>query len=176
MTKKVLIVVDMQNDFVTGPLGTKEAQAIVPAIAERIKSFDGTVIYTRDTHQENYLETQEGKKLPVVHCIEGTKGWELVEPLKTLQEQADAPVFDKPVFGSLALAAALKEEYDKGNLEEAELIGICTDICVVSNALLIKANMPELRVSLDSSCCAGVTAEKHEAALETMRSCQVEVR
>lgn len=175
MTEKVLIVVDMQKDFVDGVLGTKEAQAIVPAVVEKIKSFDGTVIYTRDTHQSDYMETQEGKKLPVPHCIEGSEGWELIEPLDKLQKQADAVIYDKPTFGSVALAADLKKEYDNGVIKEVELIGVCTDICVVSNALLIKANMPELTVKLDASCCAGVTVEKHEAALETMRSCQVEV-
>lgn len=176
MTEKVLIVVDMQKDFVDGVLGTKEAQAIVPAVVEKIKSFDGTVIYTRDTHQSDYMETQEGKKLPVPHCIEGSEGWELIEPLDKLQKQAGAVIYDKPTFGSVALADDLKKEYDKGVIKEVELIGVCTDICVVSNALLIKANMPELTVKLDASCCAGVTVEKHEAALETMRSCQVEVQ
>ena len=176
MTEKVLIVVDMQKDFVDGVLGTKEAQAIVPAVVEKIKSFDGTVIYTRDTHQSDYMETQEGKKLPVPHCMEGSEGWELIEPLDKLQKQAGAAIYDKPTFGSVALADDLKKEYDKGVIKEVELIGVCTDICVVSNALLIKANMPELTVKLDASCCAGVTVEKHEAALETMRSCQVEVR
>ena len=176
MTEKVLIVVDMQKDFVDGVLGTKEAQAIVPAVVEKIKSFDGTVIYTRDTHQSDYMETQEGKKLPVPHCMEGSEGWELIEPLDKLKKQAGAVIYDKPTFGSVALADDLKKEYDKGVIKEVELIGVCTDICVVSNALLIKANMPELTVKLDASCCAGVTVEKHEAALETMRSCQVEVR
>ena len=176
MTEKVLIVVDMQKDFVDGVLGTKEAQAIVPAVVEKIKSFDGTVIYTRDTHQSDYMETQEGKKLPVSHCMEGSEGWELIEPLDKLQKQAGAVIYDKPTFGSVALADDLKKEYDKGVIKEVELIGVCTDICVVSNALLIKANMPELTVKLDASCCAGVTVEKHEAALETMRSCQVEVQ
>ena len=176
MTEKVLIVVDMQKDFVDGVLGTKEAQAIVPAVVEKIKSFDGTVIYTRDTHQSDYMETQEGKKLPVPHCMEGSEGWELIEPLDKLQKQAGAVIYDKPTFGSVELADDLKKEYDKGVIKEVELIGVCTDICVVSNALLIKANMPELTVKLDASCCAGVTVEKHEAALETMRSCQVEVR
>lgn len=176
MTEKVLIVVDMQKDFVDGVLGTKEAQAIVPAVVEKIKSFDGTVIYTRDTHQSDYMETQEGKKLPVPHCIEGSEGWELIEPLDKLQKQAGAVIYDKPTFGSVSLTDDLKKEYDKGVIKEVELIGVCTDICVVSNALLIKANMPELTVKLDASCCAGVTVEKHEAALETMRSCQVEVQ
>ena len=176
MKEKILIVIDMQKDFVDGVLGTKEAQQIVPAVVEKIKSFDGTVIYTRDTHQSNYMETQEGKNLPVPHCIERTEGWQLIEPLDKLQKESGAVIYDKPTFGSVALAADLKKEYDNGVIKEVELIGVCTDICVVSNALLIKANMPELIVKLDASCCAGVTVEKHEAALETMRSCQIDVR
>ena len=176
MKEKVLIVIDMQKDFVDGVLGTGEAQKIVPTVVEKIKGFDGTVIYTRDTHQANYMETQEGKKLPVPHCIEGTEGWQLIEPLDKLQKEANAVVYNKPTFGSIKLATDLKKEYDKGVIKEVELIGVCTDICVVSNALLIKANMPELMVRLDASCCAGVTVEKHEAALETMRSCQIDVR
>ena len=118
MTEKVLIVVDMQKDFVDGVLGTKEAQAIVPAVVEKIKSFDGTVIYTRDTHQSDYMETQEGKKLPVPHCMEGSEGWELIEPLDKLQKQAGAVIYDKPTFGSVALADDLKKEYDKGVIKE----------------------------------------------------------
>ena len=173
---KFLIVVDMQKDFVDGALGTEEARAIVPEVVKKVREFDGKVIFTKDSHKENYSRTQEGKKLPVPHCMEGSEGWELIEPLDKLQKQAGAVIYDKPTFGSVALADDLKKEYDKGVIKEVELIGVCTDICVVSNALLIKANMPELTVKLDASCCAGVTVEKHEAALETMRSCQVEVQ
>ena len=174
--KKVLIVVDMQKDFVDGALGTKEAVAIVDAVVEKVKTFDGEVIFTRDTHFDNYMETQEGANLPVPHCVKNTEGWDLIPELKAFCEEMKCKVYDKPTFGSTELAADLKALYDAGELESVELIGICTDICVVSNALLIKAFMTELPVSLDSSCCAGVTPEKHEAALETMRSCQVLVK
>ena len=174
--KKVLIVVDMQKDFVDGALGTKEAIAIVDAVVEKVKAFDGEVIFTRDTHFDNYMETQEGANLPVPHCVKDTEGWDLIPELKAFCEEMKCKVYDKPTFGSTELAADLKALYDAGELESVELIGICTDICVVSNALLIKAFMTELPVSLDSSCCAGVTPEKHEAALETMRSCQVLVK
>ena len=174
--KKVLVVVDMQKDFVDGALGTKEAVAIVDAVVEKVKTFDGEVIFTRDTHFDNYMETQEGANLPVPHCVKDTEGWDLIPELKAFCEEMKCKVYDKPTFGSTELAADLKALYDAGELESVELIGICTDICVVSNALLIKAFMTELPVSLDSSCCAGVTPEKHEAALETMRSCQVLVK
>lgn len=174
--KKVLVVVDMQKDFVDGALGTKEAVAIVDAVVEKVKTFDGEVIFTRDTHFDNYMETQEGANLPVPHCVKDTEGWDLIPELKAFCEEKKCKVYDKPTFGSTALASDLKVLYDAGELESVELIGICTDICVVSNALLIKAFMTELPVSLDSSCCAGVTPEKHEAALETMRSCQVLVK
>ena len=174
--KKVLVVVDMQKDFVDGSLGTKEAVAIVNAAVEKVKNFDGNVIFTRDTHTDHYMETQEGKNLPVVHCIKGTEGWEIIPELKVLCEEKQCKCYDKPTFGSRALAEDLKNLYEAGELESVELIGICTDICVVSNALMIKAFMPELPMSVDSSCCAGVTPEKHEAALETMRSCQIFVK
>lgn len=174
--KNILIVVDMQKDFVDGALGTKEAAAIVDAVVEKVKSFDGEVIFTRDTHFENYMETQEGANLPVVHCIKDTEGWEIIPELKVICEEKGCKCYDKPTFGSTVLAEDLKKMYDAGNLESVELVGICTDICVVSNALLIKASMPELPILLDSSCCAGVTPEKHEAALETMRSCQILVK
>ena len=174
--KKVLVVVDMQKDFVDGALGTKEAVAIVDAVVEKVKTFAGEVIFTRDTHFDNYMETQEGANLPVPHCVKNTEGWDLIPELKAFCEEMKCKVYDKPTFGSTELAADLKALYDAGELESVELIGICTDICVVSNALLIKAFMTELPVSLDSSCCAGVTPEKHEAALETMRSCQVLVK
>ena len=170
---KVLVVVDMQNDFVEGALGTKEACAIVPDVVKMIEGFDGKIVATRDTHMENYMDTQEGKFLPVVHCVKGTPGWELVPPIKELCEAGGYRQYEKPTFGSVELARDLKEQYDAGKLSSVELIGVCTDICVISNALLIKAFMPELPVSVDPACCAGVTKEKHEAALETMRSCQI---
>ena len=176
MMKKVLVVVDMQKDFVNGALGTKEAVAIVDAVVEKVKNFDGEVIFTRDTHFENYMDTQEGKHLPVIHCVKDTDGWQIIPQLRELCETMACKCYDKPTFGSTVLAEDLKKYYEAGELESVELVGICTDICVVSNALMIKAFMPELPVYLDASCCAGVTPEKHEAALETMRSCQILVR
>lgn len=176
MAKKVLIVVDMQKDFVDGNLGTKEAQAIVGNVAEKIKSFDGEVIFTRDTHQENYMETQEGRLLPVVHCVEGTDGWELIPELEEIRKALGSRCYNKPTFGCTTLAEDLKALHETGGIESVELIGLCTDICVVSNALLIKAFLPELPIAVDQTCCAGVTPEKHAAALETMRSCQILVK
>ncbi len=170
--KKVLLVIDMQTDFVDGSLGTKEAQAIVPAVAEKIRGFDGEVIFTQDTHGEDYMSTQEGKFLPVLHCIKGTPGHAVIPELQEFTK--DAKVFLKGTFGSVDLAAYLKKR--KEEIESIELVGLCTDICVVSNALLLKAAMPEMPIFVDSACCAGVTPEKHEAALETMRSCQITVR
>lgn len=173
MARKILIVIDMQNDFIDGSLGTKEAEAIVSAVIEKIKEYPKQDVYaTRDTHPEDYLNTQEGKSLPVEHCIKGTKGWEIRADIAELILKNH--IFDKPTFGSVQLAEAVKKMNEEEPLE-IELIGLCTDICVVSNALLLKAFMPEVRISVDPSCCAGVTPEKHEAALETMRSCQIQV-
>ena len=170
---KILIVVDMQKDFITGALGSKEAQAIVPNVVKKVKEFDGTVLFTRDTHGENYMDTQEGRNLPVVHCIKGTDGWQIIPEL---QEFATGKIFDKPTFGSVELAEYVKELAGKaGGDISVELIGVCTDICVVSNALLIKAFCGEVPVAVDSSCCAGVTVDAHNAALATMKSCQVQV-
>ena len=172
--RKILIVVDMQKDFVDGALGTAEAVAIVPAVVEKIKEYKKEDIFvTRDTHQKDYLSTQEGCNLPVEHCIEGTPGWELDS--KVAEAVSGAAVVNKPTFGSTALVDMVKKIAEKEDIS-IELIGLCTDICVVSNALLLKAAMPEVEISVDASCCAGVTPEKHEAALETMRSCQIQVR
>ena len=176
MGKNVLIVVDMQKDFVDGSLGTKEAVAIVDAVVKKVNEFDGEVIFTRDTHYGNYMDSQEGKYLPVVHCVKDTAGWEIVPELEMIRNAKNMQCYDKPTFGCTALAEDLKKFYENGEIESVELVGLCTDICVVSNALLIKAFMPELSVSVDSACCAGVTPVKHEAALETMRSCQIQVR
>ena len=167
---KYLIVVDMQKDFIDGSLGTKEAVAIVPNVVEKIKNFEGNIIFTRDTHHENYLDTQEGKKLPVVHCVENTEGWEIAKELKALPEYDKAAIIDKPTFGSLNLGMYLMGVKD---VESVELIGLCTDICVISNALMIKAIMPEVPISVDASCCAGVTPESHDNALAAMRMCQI---
>ena len=173
--KKVLIVVDMQNDFIDGALGTKEAVAIVPKVISKIESYDGEmVIATRDTHTENYMETSEGKHLPVPHCILNTKGWEIREDIAAALEKAGAEILNKPTFGSVDLAAKILKLAEKEELE-IELVGLCTDICVVSNALIIKATFPDIPVSVDSACCAGVTPESHSAALTTMQMCQITV-
>ncbi len=173
---RYLLVIDVQNDFVDGALGTAEAQAMLPNLLKKVREFDGEVWMTKDTHPENYLETQEGRNLPVAHCIRKTEGWELAPALDELCRKKNCPVYEKPTFGSMTMALDLKKRYDDGTVESVELIGLCTDICVISNALLIKAMMPELPVSVDASCCAGVTPKKHEAALEVMRSCQVAVK
>ena len=172
--RKILVVIDMQKDFVDGALGTKEAQAIVPLVVDKIKSYNiRDVFATRDTHQPDYMNTQEGRNLPVEHCIEGTEGWELDKEVASVLE--GAKIINKPTFGSTELVDVLKDIAAKEDIE-IEMIGLCTDICVVSNALLLKAAMPEVSISVDSKCCAGVTVQKHEAALETMRSCQIYVR
>jgi len=171
--RKILVVVDMQNDFIDAALGTAEAVAIVDAVKEKIRSYPiDNVIATMDTHGEDYLKTQEGKNLPVVHCVKGTDGWRIRPDVAALLD--GAKIYEKPTFGSTALAADLKALSEREEIE-LELIGLCTDICVVSNALLLKACMPEVKISVDAACCAGVTPKKHLAALETMRSCQVEV-
>lgn len=176
MEHKYLIVVDMQEDFIYGSLGSEEGRAIVSAVAEKVNGFDGTVIFTRDTHQENYPDTQEGKNLPVVHCVQGTKGWELIAPLKAFCEEKKCQVYDKITFGCTQLAEDLRAAHENMPITSIELIGVCTDICVVSNALLLKAFLPEVPVFTDASCCAGVTPEKHQAALETMASCQIGIK
>ena len=174
---RYLVVVDMQKDFIDGSLGTEEAQGIVEKVKEKILSYPKEMVYaTLDTHGEDYLSTQEGKMLPVPHCIKGTEGWGLHPALKELI--LPDHFFEKGSFGSLQLAESMRELFrQQDSMERAsiELVGLCTDICVVSNALLLKAFLPEIPISVDSSCCAGVTKEKHLAALETLRSCQVEV-
>lgn len=171
MSKQVLVVIDMQKDFIDGALGTKEAIAIVENVVDKIKNFEGEVIFTRDTHFENYSQTQEGKKLPVPHCIKGTEGWEINNELERLRTP-EMKVFDKPTFGSVELAQYLKLNKE---LESVTLIGLCTDICVISNAMLIKAFLPEVEVVVDAKCCAGVTPKTHENALEAMKMCQINV-
>lgn len=172
--QKLLIVVDMQKDFVSGALGTKEAEAIVPAVKKEIENFKGKIIFTKDTHGEDYLETQEGKKLPVVHCVKGTKGHEIIKELQPFVKDAYA-VFEKNTFGSRNMAKFVRGLDKKKKIGSIELIGLCTDICVVSNALLLKAFLPEASISVNSKCCAGVTPESHEKALEVMKMCQVEI-
>ena len=166
-----LIVVDMQTDFINGALGTKEAVAIVPRVKERIERFAGKVIFTRDTHEASYLQTQEGKKLPVEHCVRGSEGWEIAPELAPLVEK----VINKPTFGSWELGEYLREENGKAPIERITLVGLCTDICVISNALLIKAVLPEVEVAVDASCCAGVTPQSHQTALAAMKMCQITV-
>ncbi len=172
---RYLIVVDMQNDFIDGALGTKEAQAIVKNVVSEVNEFDGTVVFTRDTHHENYMETQEGRHLPVPHCIEGETGWNVCDPLDEFRLSHHCLTCDKPSFGSTALAAALFQKHQEQPIDEIELVGLCTDICVISNALLLKAVLPEVTLSVRKSCCAGVTPESHEAALRSMASCQIEI-
>lgn len=172
--KKILIVVDMQKDFVDGALGSPEAQAIVGNVVNKIDKFDGDIIATYDTHSENYMETQEGKNLPVPHCIKGTDGWKLDSRVQSALDKREYKTIEKPTFGSTELVEYIKANYNPQEIE-IELIGLCTDICVVSNALLMKASFLETKVSVDASCCAGVTPDSHNAALTTMKMCQVNV-
>ena len=168
---KVLIVVDMQHDFIDGSLGTEEAKKILPNVEKKIAQYRSCgegIIFTRDTHEENYLETQEGKNLPVKHCIKDTFGWQISGKL----DVADSVVIDKPTFGSTKLMEYL---LSKQNISEIQLVGLCTDICVISNAFLLKAALPEVLISVDSRCCAGVTPESHNRALESMKTCQIMV-
>ncbi len=169
--RNILIVVDMQNDFIDGVLGTWEAKEIVSKVKEKINGFHGELIYTRDTHSEGYLSTREGRKLPVEHCIRNTKGWQIHDELY----QKGALVFDKPVFGSKELAAYLEKENLRDTIGEITLVGVCTDICVISNAMLLKNFLPECEISVDASCCAGVTPQSHLIALEAMKACQINV-
>ncbi len=175
---KLLVVVDMQNDFITGSLGTKEAEQIVPNVVNKIETYraeGNEIVYTRDTHMENYLETREGSNLPVVHCVKGTWGWELQGDIENTRREADR-VFDKGTFGSTALGEYVAEKFKKDSELEVELVGLCTDICVISNAFLIKAFCPEIKIGVDAKCCAGVSVASHENALMAMKMCQVEIR
>lgn len=168
---KTLIVVDMQNDFITGVLGSHEAMAIVPNVKKKISGHvanGGHVIFTRDTHDKDYLETSEGRHLPVEHCIIGTKGWDIIDGIEP--DKDCCTYINKPTFGWRHWYSNQFTEDD-----EIELIGVCTDICVVSNALILKALFPEVKITVDASCCAGVTPETHKAALDTMRMCQIEI-
>lgn len=171
----VLIVVDMQVDFVDGALGTKEAVEIVPNVVEKIKSYEGEVIYTMDTHTADYLTTQEGKNLPVEHCIRLTKGWELVPEIKKLQVEAESKIFEKDTFGSIGLVEYMKELNGREGLDRVDMVGLCTDICVISNAMLVKTAVPEVPIYVWEACTAGVTEESKENALNAMRVCQIGV-
>ncbi len=168
---KYLIVVDMQEDFVNGCLGSDSARSVVPLVEKEIKSFKGEVIFTMDTHGEDYLTTREGKKLPVVHCIENTEGWQIVKPLQPYVKRA----VKKTTFGSVELAKLLAEENAKAPIESIELIGVCTSICVISNAMLLKAYLPETDISVKASCCACISKETHNAALKAMETAQIEI-
>ncbi len=174
---KVLIAVDLQKDFIDGALGTPEARAIVPAAAEKIAGFDGLVAVTMDTHGPDYLDTREGGDLPVPHCLEGTPGWELDPAVRAALESRGTPweTFRKPTFGSAALGRRLAELARETPLEEIELIGLCTDICVISNAMVCRAFLPEVPIRVDPACCAGVTPASHETALAAMAACQVRI-
>lgn len=169
---KILVVVDMQNDFIDGALGTAEAQAIVENVKNKILKFEGMVLYTRDTHSENYNNTQEGRNLPVPHCIKGTTGWQ-IHP--EIAELVRVQPIDKPTFGSMKLAQMISEMNDNEPIEEITLIGLCTDICVISNAMILKAQLPEVPIVVDASCCAGVSVQSHEQALASMKACQIRI-
>ena len=174
--KKILVAVDLQNDFIDGALGTKEAQAIVPFAARRIREMreaGAEVFATLDTHEDDYMQTQEGRKLPVPHCIRGTDGWQLNALIR--EALGDYIPVEKPSFGSTRLPELIRERTGQGDNMTIELLGLCTDICVVSNALLLKTAFPEAEIQVNSACCAGVTPEKHRAALETMASCQIDI-
>ena len=170
--QNILIVVDMQNDFIDGALGTTGALEIVPRVVEKVKAFPGKILFTRDTHEENYLNTQEGQKLPVPHCIKGTSGWEICPELEALRKEN---AVDKPTFGSVELGEKLRKMQEEEPIGCITLVGLCTDICVISNAMLVKAFLPEIRICVDASCCAGVTPESHETALRAMKMCHIDV-
>ena len=168
---KILCVIDMQNDFIDGSLGTKEAQAIVGNVRDKIASYrksGGEVIFTRDTHYDNYMQTAESRKLPIPHCIKDTEGWQISSELLV----GDSTVIDKPTFGSTELSDYIA---NLDNVTSIEFVGLCTDICVISNVLLLKARLPETPIRVDSSCCAGVTPQSHNNALEAMKMCQIEI-
>ena len=168
---KLLVVVDMQNDFITGALGSPDAQSIVPRVREKVEAFQGEVVFTMDTHSDDYLRTQEGRKLPVPHCIKGTEGWEICDELFDMAKCR----IEKPTFGYVDFPKFIMEKMGEAP-EEIELVGLCTDICVISNAMILKAAFPEIPVSVDSTCCAGVTPQSHQNALRAMESVQIEVR
>ena len=172
--KNILVVVDMQNDFIDGALGSAEALAIVPAAVQYIRDFDGDIFVTLDTHFENYLNTAEGKKLPVPHCIKDSTGWELNKDIAAALEGKNYALVEKPTFGSVLFPDLIADAAADDDFR-IDIIGLCTDICVVSNTLLLKANFPEVPIAVIESCCAGVTPQKHDAAIETMKSCQIDI-
>lgn len=161
--------------FINGSLGTKEAQEIVKNVVTKVEEFKGRVIFTRDTHFENYLETQEGKKLPIEHCIKGTSGWEIIDKLEEIRKEKQLKTFNKRTFGSKELAEYLFTLNEKEEIEEIEFVGLCTDICVISNVLIAKTFLPEIKITVNSKYCAGVTKESHKNAIEAMKMCQVNI-
>ena len=174
---KLLVLVDFQNDFIDGALGTPEAQAIVPKVVEKVKNWDGDIFFTADTHGENYMQTNEGKHLPVVHCVKDTDGWELRKEIAdVVRKKIDSGTFQKNTFfkETFASISLMNRIYDAG-YKYVEFIGLCTDICVASNAIMLKAVCPEIRICVDPTCCAGVTPESHQAALITMKMCQIDM-
>lgn len=188
MNMKILVVVDIQNDFIDGALGSPEAQAIVPNVVNKIKSCDSNtlVLLTKDTHYSNYMDTLEGKKLPIPHCIEGTYGWSLNNEVSNAVKDFSGCLYSdfdiinsriiKNTFGSTRLAQLLTKAIANGDeINSIELVGVCTDICVISNALLLKAFFPEIPITVDASCCAGVTPESHKNAIEAMKMCQIDI-
>ncbi len=170
--RDILIVVDMQNDFVSGALAAPGAEDIVAPIKEKVLSFIGDVIFTRDTHQSDYLLKEEGKNLPVIHCVKNTPGWEIVPELRNLRE---VTVIDKPTFGSVELGETLRKMDKEERIRNITLLGLCTDICVISNALLLKAFLPDAHIIVDASLSRGVSEKSHQTALEAMKSCQIEI-
>ena len=170
--QNVLLVVDMQKDFVDGALGTPEAVAIVPYLTELVRGWQGPVLFTQDTHQRDYLETQEGRHLPVPHCIEGSDGWQLIPELADL---CQTEPIRKAAFGAKDLPCRLQELATREPIGSVTLVGLCTDICVISNAMLLKAFFPELPLRVDALACAGVTPASHQNALRAMQSCQIEI-
>ena len=176
MNTKILVVVDMQNDFISGSLGTDEAKLIVQNVVQKIRNHSGVIIVTKDTHDDNYMDTQEGYNLPVPHCIKGTIGWELDKDIEEALNEHSKYVVEKPSFGSLQLLDIIDGLLSQGySIDEIELIGLCTDICVISNAMILKARLPEVTFAVDASCCAGVTPESHKNALDTMKMCHIKI-
>lgn len=170
--RDLLVVVDMQNDFIDGALGTKEAVAIVDHVVEKVKNFEGTVLFTRDTHFENYMETQEGRNLPVPHCIKGTEGWMIRKELEALRT---TEAIDKVTFGSMEFGPMLQKMNEEDPINTITFVGLCTDICVISNVMIAKAFLPEVPIIVDAKGCAGVSVETHNNALAAMEVCQIMV-
>lgn len=171
--KQILVVVDMQNDFITGTLGSEDAKGIVANVVNVVEAHQGDLYFTRDTHEKNYLQTQEGQNLPVEHCIRNTQGWEICKELKPFTE--GAVIIDKPAFGSMELAQKIKEAAAEEAIASITLVGLCTDICVISNAMILKAALPEIEIKVIENCCAGVSKKSHKNALEAMKVCQITV-